>query len=244
MRRCQGPEKRRLASVLKFLKWLLVLAVTGFAALAATGMYMARKEQAAMEASALIQSLNKFESDKMDQKILTVLVNDINEVSREDAKLVVKWLKPRLGNGNGPYFYLVSLYIGKEALHTKRRHVAERAMEYFTAGQLVYRADAARCNDPTSIQAVMILESNLMGPMKKALEDNPAFRAEALPWALEMEERLKDRKLSTWICAHGIKRFAGGTEPLSTEQWRVERAKARADYSEYMSRKHNARNGG
>jgi hypothetical protein len=113
-------------------------------------------------------------------------------------------------------------------------------MRYFAAGQLVYRADAARCNDPTSIQAVMILESQLMGPMKTALEDNADIRAETLPWVLEMEEKLSDRKLSTWICAHGIKKWAGPAERLSKEQWNAEREKARAAYGEYMSKPREA----
>ena len=191
--------------------------------------------------SSIIQSLNKMEAENKHGDIWIKLIKEIQSVSDEDRDLIIKWTNKRLSDGNGPYYYVLALYYMKSAQNVNNKFIAKtiarRALEYFSAGQLIYRADASRCNDPTSIQAVPIIESSIFGSeINKLLNENHELRSSILPWALEQEEKTKNRKPSVWICAHGIKNFTGKNELLSEDQWDIERLKIRKQYSEFMTK--------
>ena len=203
--------------------------------------YSEHKLAEKMNNSSIIQSLNMMEADNKHGEIWVKLIKEMQTVSDEDEDLIIKWMNERLSDGNGPYYYVTALYFMNSAQNVKNKFIAKtiakRSLEYFSAGQLIYRTDAARCNDPTSIQAVPIIESSIFGnEVKKLLNENQELRSSILPWALEQEEKTKNRKPSVWICAHGIKNFTGKNELLSEDQWDIERLKIRKQYSEFMTK--------
>ena len=185
--------------------------------------YSKHKFAEQMNNSLIIQSLNKMEAENKHGDIWVKLIKEIQAVSDEDEDLIINWMNKRLSNGNGPYYYITALYYMNSAQNVNNKFIAKtiakRALEYFSAGQLIYRADAFRCNDPTSSQAVPFIESSIFGnEVKKLLNDNQELRSSILPWALEQEEKTKNRKPSVWICAHGIKSFTGKNELLPEDQ--------------------------
>ena len=199
--------------------------------------YLERLDKELMERSPLIQAIGKMEADGRHNNIWIKLVNEINDVSVEEEGLVIKWLKRRLSDGNAPYYYVLSLYYMKKANREGDKTLATKAIDYYSAGQIIYRADALRCDDAEPGKAVPAMEASLFGTsVEDIFNKNRDVKISSLAWALEQEEKTKNRAPSSWICAQGIKKWnePGGLSP--EEQWQKERQAFRKQYFEFVSK--------
>jgi hypothetical protein len=132
--------------------------------------------------------------------IMKLLVDGVLRVNDAEAKRVAEWLMPQRFNGDFPYLYFVGFYTAKQP------GKAYEGMQYIARGALIYRIDAGRCGDPTSNQAVPIIESAIGIPtIRTRLKEKPASRQLIVVDALAFEMTTGERPLPRWICAHGIR---------------------------------------
>ena len=216
----------RTAAVLSVILGLIIAYTT----------YLEHLDKELMGRSPLIQEIRKMEADGRYNTIWVKLVNEIHDVSAEDDDLVIKWLKQRLSDGNAPYYYVLSLYYMKKANREGDKSIATKAIDYYSAGQLIYRADALRCDDPASVQAVPAVESLFGTSVEDIFRKNRDVKLSSLTWALKQEEKTKNRAPSSWICTQGIKKWTENSGPSPDEQWSEKRQAFRKQYIEFVSK--------
>ena len=197
--------------------------------------YMQKLDEDLMGRSPLIQEIRKMEADGRRKEIWIKLVNDIHDVSDDDGDLVINWLKKRLSDGTAPYYYVLSLYYMKKANSEGSKDIATKGIDYYSAGKLVYRADALRCSDPASVQTVSAIESALFGTsIEDTLNKHRDLKISSLAWALKQEKKTKNRKPSSWICTQEIKQWTGDGGLSPDELWSVKRQAFRKPYVEFV----------
>ena len=227
--------KNRLKSVWKyFVRTAAVLSVI-LTSVIVYLTYMDYLDEQLMERSPLIQEIRKMEADERNNEIWVKLVNEINNVPDHDEDLVIKWLKQRLSDGTAPYYYVLSLYYLKKANREGSKDIATKGVEYYSAGHLIYRIDALRCDDPASGQVVSDLESTLFGTtIDEIFSKDREVKVSSVTWALRQEEKIRHRAPSAWICKQGIKKWTESGELSPGEQWQMNRLRFRNQYIESM----------
>ncbi len=105
------------------------------------------------------------------------------------------------------------------------------AAKWFVTAAITARIDAARCEDKTAPQGIMIIEAEL-SEIKKLIIDNKKLYKESIEFALQKEEEFKKRDLPKWICSHGIEAFSGELKYKNEKDWNKERQEIRNKYQE------------
>lgn len=172
----------------------------------------------------LIERLDRAEREKGD--VLKLLVDGMaTAYEDEDAEQTVAWLAQRQHQGELPYLYVLGLYHGK--LKGDRRKL--EGIDYFARGTLVYGIDAARCGDPSAMQAVPAAEKALgLDAVRDSLRrKRPDLRAKAVRAALAWEEKDVKRARPEWICRQGTK---PGSPAPDAEALQAHRLRVRGEF--------------
>lgn len=111
------------------------------------------------------------------------------------------------------------------------------AQKWYVTAAIMARIDASKCEDKTAPQGILIIESEFSN-IKKTLQNQSDFQ-EAIKFALEQEEKFKNRPLPKWICSHGIKAFSGELKYKDEELWQKERGEIRARYEAKLTETKN-----
>jgi hypothetical protein len=173
--------------------------------------------------AAVIRELDQAERDRKDT--LGIVFNRFSTFSDDEARHVLRWLEERQTRGEIPYLYLIGAY------HARLKN-AEQSFRHIAAGALVYRVDREKCGDPTANQAVPIIESAFgVAKAHDALKARPEVRQRVVAWALDYEDKNRNRAVPKWICAHGMGAFgARAVTPPSESEWQEKRRKIRMEF--------------
>lgn len=155
----------------------------------------------------------------------------ISKVARKEFKVsdysAIAWLLYQINQEpNTPYVYALA----RRMMNIKNTGSAQK---WYSTAAIMARIDASRCADKTVTQGVLIIESEF-SDVKKTLQNQSDFK-EAVKFALEQEEKFKNRSLPKWICSHGIQAFSGELEYKDLEIWQKERGDLRAKYEAQLS---------
>jgi len=214
--------EKNMAKTWLVLKYLLSIFLLIIIVLMGIEWYMRNTQVAVRKNSAFIQSLDKAEQANGD--VLKILIEGVEKVNDDDAKLVTAWLKEHENRGDQPYLYFLGIYSGVQKSEIKKLV----GLTYIARAALVYRVDAAKCGDPTANQAIPIFESALgVGILRNNLKNNPELRKKIVQQALIYEEQRNLRSHPQWICTHGME---NGSPPPAEKEWQAHRQKTRQQF--------------
>ena len=179
--------------------------------------------------AAIIEELDRLEADGETPTVNATLMSYFTSANPEDSLAIVTWLESRLSDGNGPYFYFSSLYRSK----TESAELFHQALPYFVTGLLVYRADAARCAYPRSIENLLIVEDGFFRPLivgVKQHEQRAALERIALDW----EDKLTNRSPAKWICDRVPDATTDASQFISFTEWLPLRRRVRTEFTHML----------
>jgi hypothetical protein len=215
------PTRSFAARSWRVAKYTATIGVLLFAILFVIGWYVTNSRADAARNSLFIQSLDRAERENGDA--LKLLFDGLAAVNEAEAKQVLTWLSARQYRGELPYLYLIGLYNGKSNDNARQ----QQGIEFLAIAMLVYRIDAAKCGDPTALQAIPILEGAMgIKAIRDTIKTKPELRRLIVDKALEYEAKSKNRQRPEWVCAHGIR---SGTPP-SEESMESHRQEMRAQF--------------
>jgi len=179
-----------------------------------------------------ISELNSL--DQIDSSLFPILLEDqiksktnkngISSVDRKEMKIddysAIAWILYNLNQEpNTPYVYALA----KRMMNIKN---LESAQNWYMTAAMMARIDASKCEDKTAPQGILIIESEF-SDIKKSLQNQNEFNR-ALKFALDQEEKFKNRPLPKWICSHGIEALSGELKYKNEASWEKDRLRIRA----------------
>jgi hypothetical protein len=155
----------------------------------------------------------------------------ISSVDRKEMKVgdysAIAWILYNLNQEpNTPYVYALA----KRMMNIKN---VESAQNWYMTAAMMARIDASKCEDKTAPQGILIIESEF-SDIKQSLKNQNEFNR-ALSFALDQEEKFKDRPLPKWICSHGIEALSGELKYKDEATWEKDRMKIRAKQEAKLS---------
>lgn len=211
----------------KALRIGLLLIVGVFVAVSVLGVVLYQRQQRILRESPFFQELNSLVQRHDFGAVTARLLEKARTADKGESRLVVVWLKDHAVDGNFPALYFTSLFSSTQGRQ-------KEAAKWYCAAALVARVDAARCNDPTAGGAPRVVEG-LFSELKTHLTAHPEERKDAAKWALEYEEKNKERPVARWIAQHGIKAFSGGAQPVPDADWQAARSRIRAEFGKSVA---------
>lgn len=149
------------------------------------------------------------------------LVGRENEMRRGE---LLTWLHANESSGKMPVLFTIA------RVHSSGENI-ESAAKWYMAASITGLIDASRCQDPAAAKAVSQLEEQFQD-VRSYLRADAALRRNAVKFALEVEERLKDREPATWIAAHTTS--STGNVFVSDEEWAARRERYRKSLQGYL----------
>ncbi len=152
------------------------------------------------------------------------LVGRDNEMRRGE---LLTWLHAHETSGKMPILFTIA------RIHAASDNI-ESAAKWYMAASITGLLDASRCQDPQAAKAVRQLEEQFPD-VRSYLKADAALRRNAVKFALEVEERLKNREPATWIAAHTTS--STGSAFVTDPEWQTRREQYRKALQGYLESK-------
>lgn len=147
-----------------------------------------------------------------------------NEMRRGE---LLTWLHTQENSGKMPVLFTIA------RLHGSSDNI-ESAAKWYMAASITGLLDVARCQDPEAAKAVKQLEEQFTD-VRSYLKADAALRKSAVKFALDVEERLKNREPATWIAAHTTS--TTGSAFITDVEWQARREQYRKALQGYVESK-------
>lgn len=140
---------------------------------------------------------------------------------------LLTWLHAHENSGKMPVLFTIA------KLHASGENI-ESAAKWYMAASITGLLDASRCQDPEAAKAVRQLEEQFQD-VRGYLKADGALRRSAVKFALDVEERLKNREPATWIASHTTS--STGSAFVNDVEWQAKREQYRKALQGYVDSK-------
>jgi hypothetical protein len=202
----------------------LALALCVVVAVAVIGVLAYQRQQRLLRESPFLQEMDSLVARNDFGAVTQRLTEKAATANKGESRLISVWLRKHAVEGHFPALYFTSLF------HTTQGRL-EEAGKWYSAAALVARVDSARSSDASAGGAPRVIEA-MFSKTKSHLAAHPGERKAAARWALEYEEKNKERPVARWILQHGIKAFGGGVQPVPDAEWQAARSRIRAEFEQ------------